>query len=297
MKSILLTAILHLLSFLPLGTVRRIGSCLGRASWLTGSRMAATTRTNLAICFPRISESERLLLGKISLSSTFQTMAECGPVWLWPAQKVLDHVLEVEGLDLLRDAQARQKGTVVIAPHLGNWEVFGLYLNQCGCGQSSQLYQAPKDARLDRLVFAARSRAGAHMVATDNKGVIALLKALKSGEIVGILPDQVPNESHSGDFAPFFGKDVQTMTLVSRLLQKTGARAVLGFAARITRQGRPGWKVIFQQPPDEIYAEHMQKSLAALNAGIEHAIQAFPDQYQWEYKRFKRVPPGQQRPY
>jgi KDO2-lipid IV(A) lauroyltransferase len=224
-------------------------------------------------------------------------MTECGPVWLWPAQKVFAHILDVEGLDLLQEAQAENRGTVVIAPHLGNWEVFGLYLNQCGCGQSSQLYQTPRDPKLDHLIHQARSRAGANMVATDNKGVISLLKSLKRGEIVGILPDQVPNSPSGGDFAPFFGRDVLTMTLVSRLIQKTGARAVLGYAARIRQDGRSGWKIIFRKPGEEIYAGHILKSLTAMNASIESAVNEFPDQYQWEYKRFKRVPAGQQRPY
>jgi KDO2-lipid IV(A) lauroyltransferase len=297
LKSVLFIFFLRSLSFLPLGATRRIGALLGRSAWILSTRMAATTRANLAICYPKLSESERLLLSKASLSNTFQTLAECGPVWLWPAEKVLDRVLAVEGLALLEAAQAAQKGTVVIAPHLGNWEVFGLYLNQCGCGQSSQLYQAPREPALDRLLFQARSRTGARMVATDNKGVIRLLKSLKSGEIVGILPDQVPNVEASGDFASFFGKPVLTMSLVSRLIQKTGARAVLGFAARVTLDGRQGWKVIFRELPLEIYAGHILDSMSAMNLAIEHAVGEYPEQYQWEYKRFRRVPPGERRPY
>ena len=288
---------LRCLALLPLGGARHVGTLLGRICWALSKRMVTTTRTNLAISYPGKSESERLLLGKDSICNTFQTVTECGPVWLWPADKVMDHVLEVEGLELLEQAQAEKRGTVVIAPHLGNWEVFGLYLNRCGCGQSSQLYQAPRDERLNRLIYQARSRAGANMVATDAKGIISLVKSLKRGEVVGILPDQVPDDANSGEFAPFFGKDVLTMTLVSRLLQKTGARAVLGFAARITRLGKPGWKIIFRQVDHKIYAEHISDSVTAMNASIESAVNIVPAQYQWEYKRYKRVPPGQQRPY
>lgn len=288
---------LHCLSWLPLGAVRKAGHFCGALSWFFGSRMTATTRTNLALCYHEKSESERQLLARDSICNTFQTMAECGPVWLWPTQNVLDCVLEVEGLALLEASQARQKGTVVIAPHLGNWEVFGLFLNQCGCGPSSQLYQAPRDERLGRLIYQARSRSGANMVATNRKGVISLLSALKSGEIVGILPDQVPDDASGGEFAPFFGQPALTMTLVSRLLQKTGAGAVIGVAVRIRQQGRQGWKIIFRPTTNEIYAEHMRESVTALNQSIEAVVNEFPAQYQWEYKRFKRVPPGQKRPY
>lgn len=297
MKTTLLIFFLRLMAMGSLARARRWGKWLGWISWQTRSRMAQTTRTNLALCYPKLSESECQLLARDSIYNTFQTITEGGPAWLWPNSRVMEHVLHVEGLALLKAAQAENRGTVVIAPHLGNWEVFGLYLNQCGCGQTSQLYQAPRDARLDSLIHAARSRAGANMVSTDAKGIIALVKSLKRGEIVGILPDQVPDDASGGEFAPFFGKTVLTMTLVSRLLQKTGARAVLGFAERTWRDGRAGWNIIFEAVPEEIYAEHIQISVSALNSSIEQLVSRAPAQYQWEYKRFRRVPPGEQRPY
>ncbi len=284
------------MSLLPLGWVRRVGSLVGALSWMFSSRMADTTKKNLAICFPELSESERQLLGKRSVSSTFQTITESGPAWLWDKEKVLDHVHEVEGLELLQEIMTNGKGAIIIAPHIGNWEVFGLYLNCCGCGQSSQLYQAPRDRKLDKLIFNARSRAGATMVATDNRGVASLLKSLKSGEIVAILPDQVPNDA-GGEFAPFFGKQVLTMTLVSRLIQKTGASALVGMAVKYQAENRHGWKIIFSRPDDNIYAEHMPESLQGLNASVEAVVRKYPAEYQWEYKRFKRVPEGEKRPY
>lgn len=296
MKSALLIFFLRCLSLLPLGLVRKLGILLGGLSWAFSSRMADTTRINLALCYPDMPESKRLLLARDSIYNTFQTVTETGPVWLWPEEKILDRILEVEGLELLQDAASAGNGVVVMAPHLGNWEVFGLYLNVCGCGQTSNLYQPPRDRKLDELIYKARGRTGAVMVPTDAKGVTLLLKALKRGELVGILPDQVPPET-GGEYAPFFGVDVLTMTLVSRLLQKTGAKAVLGYAARISKEGKAGWKIIFRKPGDEIYAEHMPTSLKAMNHCIELAVNEIPEQYQWEYKRFKRVAPGTERPY
>ena len=296
MKTLTLLLILRSLALLPLGLVRNLGALIGKVSWLTSSRMAETTRINLALCFSELDESKRMLLAKASIINTFQTITECGSAWLWPAEKIMEHILEVEGLELLQRSQAAGKGTVLLAPHLGNWEVFGLFLNTCGCGQSSQLYQAPKSKALDRIIYSARGRVGAKMVATDTRGVALLLKALKSGEIVGILPDQVPPKT-GGDFAPFFGKQVLTMSLVSRLLQKTGARAVVGCAMRVRLGNKAGWKIIFREPDEKIYAEHIQESLIGLNTSVENVVKEFPEQYQWEYKRFKRLPPGEKRPY
>lgn len=269
---------------------------MGRLSWLLSSRMAEITEINLQLCYPKDNKSKRQLLAKNSIINTFQTLSESGPAWLWPTEKVLGKILEVEGLELLQQAYASGKGTVVLAPHLGNWEVFGVYLNNCGCGISTQLYQAPKNKHLGKLIYNARSRSGAKLVATDNKGVALLLKSLKNGEIVGILPDQVPPES-GGEYAPLFGKEVLTMSLVSRLIQKTGANAVLGFAARITTDKKTGWKIIFRKVDAKIYAEHILDSVTAMNRSIENAVNEYPEQYQWEYKRFKRLPPDEIRPY
>lgn len=292
MKEALLILLLRLLALLPLRIARVFGSVLASLCWLMGRRMADTTLVNLTLCFPDLTQAQRVALGKESLRHTFQTITETGAAWLWPAERTLGLIHHVEGLDLLQQAITEGKGALVLAPHLGNWEIFGLYLNVCGCGQTSQLYQAPDSPALDRLIYQARSRAGAHMVATGNKGVGELLKALRNDEIVGILPDQVPPES-GGEFAPFFGVPALTMTLFNRLQQKTGAKVVVGFA----RRDAEGFTIVFREPDAAIYSDDAQVALDALNRSIENVVQEAPAQYQWEYKRFKRQPAGAPRPY
>ncbi len=292
MKEAALILFLRLMALMPLSVARSCGRLLGALAHVSGTRMRHTTDTNLALCFPALPPEQRTRLAKSSLSHTFQTICETGAVWLWPAARALGLVSDVDGLGLLQSAKAAGKGVLVLAPHLGNWEIFGLYLNVCGCGQSSQLYQAPNSPALDKLIFSARSRAGAHMVNTDNKGVAELLKALRNGEIVGILPDQVPPAS-GGAFAPFFGVPALTMTLFNRLQQKTGARVVIGYA----RREGAGFRIVFRAPDAAIYEEDPAQSLAALNRSIEMVVNEVPAQYQWEYKRFKRQPEGATTPY
>jgi KDO2-lipid IV(A) lauroyltransferase len=299
-KSILLIFMLKCLALLPLSVIRQIGALLGWLSWKLSSRMAVTTKINIDLCFPEMSTNERTMLAKSSILETFSTIVEAAPAWLWSEQEIKEHILEVEGLELLEEAVALGNGVVVLVPHLGNWEVFGLYLNNCGCGQSSQLYQAPKDKRLDRMIYAARSRVGAKMHATDSKGVGMLLKSLKRGEVIAILPDQVPDKA-GGEFAPFFSNSAFTMTLVPRLIEKTGAKALVGYAARIEGHGKQGWKIIFRKIDEKIYAGHIHDNLltplSAMNRSIEKAVKEYPTQYQWEYKRFKKVPTGNKKPY
>ncbi len=295
MKSRLLIGLLHFFACLPLPVARALGRVLGDVCWLTRGRMAQTTLTNLALCFPDMDEHARRKLARQSLRHTFMTITEGGAVWLWPAPRALALIHKVEGLDLLRAAHAEGRGVIMLGPHLGHWELTGLYLNTAGCGQNSQLFQAPEDPRFARLIYEARSRSGSHMVPTDQKGVGVLLQALRRGEVIGILPDQVPPDS-GGEFAPFFGMPALTMTLACRLQQKTGARMLMTFSRR-EFQPKQGFTLVIQEPDPSIYAKDMSEAVAGLNRSIEQLMAGVPEQYQWEYKRFKRQPEGRPRPY
>lgn len=295
MKSRLLILVLRLFALLPLSLSRPLGSLIGKLCWLTRNRMARTTLTNLRLCFPELSVAEREELARRSLVHTGQAITETGMVWLWPAQRTLACVHAIEGFDLLQQAQAQQRGVIVLGPHLGNWELLGLWLNTCGLGQNWQMYQAPDDPAFGALILNARSRSGAKMVPTDSKGVAQLLQALRRGDLTGILPDQVPPPS-GGEYAPFFGVPAFTMTLVNRLQQKTGARLIMGFARR-TGGSKPGFHIVFREPDPAIYADDLATALAAMNRSAENLIREAPEQYQWEYKRFKRQPEGCENPY
>lgn len=285
MKSRLIIGFFHVLALLPLGASRALGSALALLLWHGGSRMRRTTLINLALCLPELDEAARIQLARRSLQHTMQTLTETGAVWLWPGERSLQLIREIEGRELLEHAKAKGKGVIVLAPHLGNWEMVGLYLNACGLGPSYQLYQPPDDPELDALILKARSRMGATMVATDNKGVAELLRALRAGHIVGILPDQVPTGA-GGEHVPFFGHPALTMTLLTRLQQKTGATVVAAFAERIAG----GFRLRLREPDPAVHAADPQEALAAMNRSVEALVKLAPEQYQWEYKRFRRLP-------
>ncbi|HEY0962409.1 MAG TPA: lysophospholipid acyltransferase family protein [Pseudomonadales bacterium] len=295
MKSRLLILLLRFFAVLPLPAARALGVLLGDICWFMRGRMARTTLKNLSLCFPHLDDTARRRLAKESLRHTFMAVTESGAVWLWPAPRALALIHRVEGLNLLQAAHAEGRGVIMLGPHLGNWELTGLYLNTAGCGQNSQLFQAPDDPLFAKLIYEARSRSGSHMVPTDQKGVGVLLQALRRGEVIGILPDQVPPDS-GGEFAPFFGIPALTMTLACRLQQKTGARMLMTFARRELGPEQ-GFTVVIQEPDVAIYANDMPEALSGLNRSIEALMAGVPEQYQWEYKRFKRQPAGHERPY
>ena len=128
------------------------------------------------------------------------------------------------------------------------------------------------------------------MVPANRSGVSKVLKSLKQGNIVGVLPDQVPSEG-GGIFAPFYTEQALTMTLVSKLLQKTDAKVFCGFAKRLSKH--KGYQIIVEAADKEIYSENIDESVAALNRTVEKSVNKAVEQYQWEYKRFRKRPDGE----
>ncbi|WP_101758673.1 lysophospholipid acyltransferase family protein [Oceanicoccus sp. KOV_DT_Chl] len=144
------------------------------------------------------------------------------------------------------------------------------------------------------MIYQARSCNGAKLAPTNTSGVKALLRALKNGETVGVLPDQTPITS-GGDFAPFFGIPALTGTLSFNLIQRTGAKVVVAYAERVGPGA--GFKVVFEAVADDIASADQLVSLTALNNAVEQCARKIPEQYQWEYKRFKKQPAGAKKYY
>ena len=273
--------------WLPLRTLRAIGNVWGSVLFLLPGRARSTTIRNLQVCFPNLRESEIAVLAKESLRNTACTAMEMGKAWLLPMEKTLSLVSATDGGDAFEAARASGKGVILLAPHLSNWEIFGFAL--CHDVSSTWLYQPAKIAPLDALIQRARSRSGMEMVPTDRRGVARLLKALQAGAVVGILPDQVPADE-SGEYAPFFGEQAFTMTLVSKLIKRTGARVFCGFARRLP--GGQGFKIIVREADPMLYSDDLVKSVTGLNKSVEQCVKLAVSQYQWEYKRFRRLPDG-----
>jgi KDO2-lipid IV(A) lauroyltransferase len=186
---------------------------------------------------------------------------------------------------VLQAALDNPRGTILLVPHQGNWEVIGLWVSTLTTMTS--MYEPPKMAQLEHWIKSSRQRAGATLVPTNVRGVAALLKALRRGETTAILPDQVPPAA-SGDFSPIFGVPAQTMTLVHNLIQKSGSQVLLCTALRADG----GWRLHFMPAAEAINSADQQTSLDALNRGVESIVALAPSQYQWEYKRFKARPEG-----
>lgn len=272
-------------AWLPLPVLHVLARLWGGLLYRLPNRMRETTRKNLAICFPARSDTEVDRLVRESLVHTAATALEMGKAWVAPLPTTLKLVQDSEGLSAFDAAVAGPRGVILLAPHLSNWEIFGFFA--CEGRPANFMYQPPQNAGLDKLLRTVRSRNGVNLAPTNRKGVAQLLSALKRGEIVGILPDQVPADA-GGAFADFYGEPALTMTLVSKLIQRTGAQVFCGFAERLPH-GK-GFVAVFEPADEAIYSADLQESLAGLNRSVEAVVNRALPQYQWEYKRFRRRP-------
>lgn len=286
------SALFRLMSWLPFSWLRWMGRVLGRCLLLTSNRSHSVTAENIAACFPALTASEQQHRVALSLQNLGMTALEMPYVWCRSPATVLSKIESVDGLSHLEQALNDGKGVIILGPHIGNWELIGLYLGQRY--PMTIMYQPPANPALEDIIIRSRERAGAKLVPTNTSGVKAQLRALKKGELVGVLPDQVP-PPESGDFAPFFGVPALTPTMTYNLLNRTGAKAIFAVVKRNLQ--RDTFQLQFMAAPETIYSDDQQQSLQGLNHGVEQCVLMAPEQYQWEYKRFKRQPKGAKKYY
>ncbi|MBS3804810.1 MAG: lysophospholipid acyltransferase family protein [Oleiphilaceae bacterium] len=292
-KATLIIALFRLFGKLSLPMAQRVGRSLGALAWLSRGRYRKVTDINLGIAFPEMTDEQRRELARSSLRHTGQTMMEIPLLWEQPPERCLELVKEVEGQELLERTIHEGKGVVLVAPHLGNWEILGLYFSLRY--QMATLYSPPRIPEFEEYMIRVRTRLGSELARGDRRGLARLIGLLREGGIAAILPDQSPSGGKGHAYAPFFGMEVKTMTLVSKLVQKSGARPLMTFAQRL--KNSEGFRIVIRECEPGLADPDPVAATTALNQSVENCVREIPEQYQWEYKRFRRRPPGQPNPY
>ncbi|MBH9552196.1 lysophospholipid acyltransferase family protein [Inhella gelatinilytica] len=208
--------------------------------------------------------------------------------WLWlrPVATPLGRWVQWEGVERLDALLAQGKGLLLMTPHMGCFEITAQAFAQRYGAQHpiTVLFRPAKKPWLRELVAASRNRPGLEAAPATLAGVRHMLRALKGGQCVGLLPDQVPPEG-LGLWAPFFGRPAYTMTLAARLLLQTKAPVALLWGERLS-WGR-GFCIHvreFPAPPPEATLDHVTLEI---NRAMEGLILEAPQQYLWGYNRYK----------
>lgn len=288
LKAALIIGFLRLFAMLPWRWVQRLGAAIGWLSYRLPNRSREVTRINLSRCFPELSETELDELLRRSLVSIGMTLTESACAWIWPAQKTLRLVREVEGLEHLQEALASGKGVVALSSHLGNWEVLLHYLGvHC---KAAILYRPVKLKAVDDLLRRQRVQMGNEVVTSNQSGILALIKKVRRGGAAGIAVDPEPALAN-GVFVPFFGVPALTSKFAPSLLKGHKAVGVFLHATRLPDGS--GYRVVVEPAPEAMYGEDDEAAVAAMSAVLERAVRRAPEQYMWNMKRFKRRPAGE----
>ncbi len=292
LKGALIVGFLRLFAMLPWRAVQAVGATIGWLMWKLPNRSRDVVRINLSKCFPEWSPAELDQRVGQSLKDIGRTFTESACAWIWPAEKSIGLVREVEGLDVLHEALASGKGVVGITSHLGNWEV----LNHFYCAQCKPIifYRPPKLKAVDELLQQQRVQLGNRVAPSTKEGILSVIKEVRKGGAVGIPADPEPSLS-AGVFVPFLGTQALTSKFVPGMLAGHKARGVFLHALRLPDGS--GFKVILEAAPEGMYSENVEEGVAAMSQVVERYVRAYPTQYMWSMKRFKKRPDGEKKWY
>ena len=265
-----------LIARLPLSKVHSIGTLIGKLSLRTNRGLNEIAEANIKQSGLCHNQQEVQLLLKSSRIETGKSVLESFYLWGSKLDKILPLVNAVHGWSLVESALASGKGLIFVTPHLGCFEITSLYY--AAHHPITVLYRPPKKRWLTPLVEHGRKKGSVTLAPANATGVKKLLQALKRGEAIGILPDQIPRQGE-GEWADFFGKPAYTMGLASKLAEKTDAVVVMAFGERLP-DGR-GFDIHLTRVEDI-------STPTLLNQAIEQQIAKCPEQYLWQYNRFKQ---------
>lgn len=269
----MLVILFRFLSIFPLPVLHALGSALGWLVYLLSGGYRRRLKENLG----RAGFSASL---GAAIKEAGKNLMELPFIWCANPARVL-RTASVENWELVQAALDAKKGVIFLTPHLGCFEIVAQTI--AAKTPLTVLYRPPRKAALKPLIEGARARDGLMLAPANLSGVRIMLKALKKGELIGLLPDQVPQQGE-GVWANFFGKPAYTMTLPAKMQTMTGAPIILTYAERLPH-GR-GFVVRFVAF-DAILEGDASQQAATINLAMEQLIARCPAQYFWSYNRYK----------
>lgn len=275
---ICVTVIFKALASLPLTVLQRIGYCAGWLLWILPGAYKQRAWVNMRRAMPDATP-EMLRESLINVGQLFLEM----PYWhLRRDEQALARQVQFDGWDNIEQALNKGKGLILLGPHVGSFESLGaIYTSRF---PATVLFRPPRIVWLQEWIIKTRSRARLTMAPANHIGVRSLVKALKRGQSIGILPDQVPVMGE-GAWAPFFGEPAYTTTLVERLQSLTQA-PIFVMAAKRNGIGK-GFTVYCHELVERL-SEDPERAAAQINRAMEDMIRLMPTQYLWGYNRYKQ---------
>jgi KDO2-lipid IV(A) lauroyltransferase len=277
-----MTQLFRFFARMPLAVLHVLGGWLGWVVYLASGTYRRRFRANVA------QAGLPWAAARPAIAAAGRMAAELP--WLWVGQrgKPLGPALQWDGGELIQQALAEKRGLVLLTPHLGCFEICAQAIAERFTTPEAPitvLYRPARQAALRDVMAGSRERPGLATAPASLAGVRQMIRALRRGEVIGLLPDQVPPDG-LGVWAPFFGRPAYTMTLAARLVQQTGAALLLIWGER--RPGGQGFVVHVLPAPTIAREASAEDAATIVNAAMESLIRRAPGQYLWGYHRYKQ---------
>jgi len=271
----MLLAFLKVFAKLPLPVLHFVGKGIGSIIyWFPGRYRIRIDRNLRQAGYPSKG------MGRRASAQTGAMIMETPKVWL-NHQSCL-RITSSQDDAIVHTARQAGKGILYLTPHLGSFEITARYIAQTS--PITVMYRPPRWSPLAPVMAQARNIPGLRAVPANLQGVREFVRALRKGQAVGMLPDQVPRGGE-GIWTPFFERPAYTMTLAAKLALQTQVAVVLTAGERLPA-GR-GWRIHYERLPEPLPAT-VEELTQAINQAMERLIQRFPEQYLWSYSRYKR---------
>jgi len=269
---------------LPLGVVRALGNALGRLLFVAARPRRRIALTNLRLCFPHWTEAERVALARRNF--VYFTQAFLDRSWLWHGDPaVVRQRLRITGAV---DDLTREGAVVMFAPHFYGMDAGGSAVMQQIDRPACTIYSTQPNAALDEWMQRGRQRFGDATLLSRTEGVKPIVRALREGKMLYLLPD-MDLGPHESVFVPFYGVPTATVPSLSRFARLGHARVV----PVITRLNDFGYEVKVHPAWPDYPTADATADAALMNRHLQDYIDEMPEQYYWVHKRFKTRPPGE----
>jgi len=255
------------------------GYLIGLITFLFRTETKKVITKNIQLCFPYLNPKEKKMLIFKSHIENGKSLTESPKIWLENLNQNKKLVKSIYGIKNINS----KKPVIFMVPHYGCWELTARVLSLSN--RVTFMYKKLKSQDKEEYLLSKRQIGNLSMAPADRYGVIKIQKAIKAGEMIGILPDQFPG-TNSSEKVNFFGEKAFTMTLLVKLAKKNNAKVILAWTERLSF-GR-GYKLNLK-PVNITSSDNEIENLKRMNMVIENLISLKPEQYLWSYKRFKYI--------
>ena len=277
MICIMFKFLLKPLTVLSLPAIHRIGRWIGYIMYVLMPESKKNIKENIQQSGLLPKNQDIKSFTKSNLLESGKSYLESLAIWQKEDNSTLKWVKQCKNWHLVEEALSKKKGIIFLTPHMGCFEITSKFYG--AQHPITVLFRRPKMRWLHALTESGRTNQKINLAPANMQGVRLLIQALKRGEAIGILPDQIPGKGE-GEWAPFFGKPAYTMSLASKLAEKTGAAVIMAFGERLPNG--EGFNIHLTALTDGAIA-----TPALLNKAIETQIAQQPTQYLWSYPRYK----------